>query len=96
MFYIICRYEGYKMNRVNLDNIHVSCKICGKLNEYVSYAEEIGTVERHYFCDNCGYFVEQSYSPVMEGIVLGDKKLQNRRMQYKNKIKELNLEIYDI
>ena len=45
------------------------CPVCGKRNEYFQFFEYgIGTVEQHYYCDRCTYFVEQGYSSVMEGI----------------------------
>lgn len=47
----------------------IKCPICGNADfEYESYGEfGIGTVERHGYCDKCGYAVEQAYSPVYEG-----------------------------
>ena len=84
------------MDRINVDKNLVECDVCGKQNEYICYSEDIGIVERHYFCDNCGFFVEQAYSSVLKGISLGDEKMQLRRNSYKDKINQLKLETYDI
>lgn len=44
------------------------CPICGNADyEYESYGEfGIGIVERHGYCEKCGYCVEQAYTPVCE------------------------------
>lgn len=84
------------MDRIAVDKNFVECDICGKQNEYVFYSEDIGVVERHYFCDNCGFFVEQAYSSVLKGVALGDKDMQSRRKEYENKINQLKLKTYDI
>ena len=45
------------------------CPVCGKYNKYYRYSEwGWGTVEQHYFCPRCTYFVDQCYSGVYEGI----------------------------
>lgn len=87
---------GWPMERITVNNNLVECDVCGKQNEYVSYSEDIGVVERHYFCNNCGFFVEQAYSSVLKGIALGDKDMQSRRKEYEGKINKLKLETYDI
>lgn len=44
------------------------CPVCGGNHyEYESYYEEWGVVEQHGYCSDCGYFIEQAYSPVYEG-----------------------------
>lgn len=45
------------------------CPICkSKTFEYVCYRDYgwIDIVEQHGYCDNCGYVIEQAYSPVDE------------------------------
>ncbi len=45
------------------------CPICGSTRfEFTSYSEAgWGTVERHGWCGQCGYFEEQAYGPVLCG-----------------------------
>lgn len=44
------------------------CPVChGKYYKYESCSEEWGIVEQHGYCSDCGYFIEQAYSPVYEG-----------------------------
>lgn len=46
----------------------MKCPICNYTKyRYVSYAEEMGIVERHGYCKRCGYTIEQTYSPIIEG-----------------------------
>lgn len=46
----------------------LKCPICGSGGyQYDSWSEDYwGTVERHGYCEKCGYRVEQAYSPVFE------------------------------
>ena len=48
------------------------CPVCGKENKRIYYTEDVGLVEDHYFCPNCGYFREMAYSPVLEGVAIPD------------------------
>lgn len=48
----------------------MNCPVCGTVNIRKYWTEEIGLVEEYYFCKDCGYFSEMSYSPVHEGISL--------------------------
>ena len=52
------------------------CPVCNsKGYRYISFSEfGWGIVERHGFCNRCGYTIEQAYSPVMEGFVLNRTK----------------------
>ena len=66
------------------------CPVCGKYNEYVSFSEwGWGTVEQHYYCSRCTYFVEQVYSPVCEGISTDCPE------EYKHKAEMLDLNFYE-
>lgn len=77
--------------------IKVPCSVCGTENDYFSFAEDIGTVEKHYFCENCGFFVEMAYSPELRGVVItNNKNMLEQQKKYENIIKELSLEYYDI
>ena len=65
------------------------CPVCGKVNDYERYSEyHWGTVEQHYYCDRCTYFVEQVYSPVVEGISSDCPE------EYLFKAKLLDLKVY--
>lgn len=65
------------------------CPVCGKYNEYTSFSEfGWGTVEQHYFCPRCTYFVEQAYSPVVKGISTDCPK------EYLGRAEELKLNFY--
>jgi outer membrane protease len=81
-------------------DIKANCDVCGKENDYFSFSENIGIVEKHYYCDNCGFFVEMSYSSEMRGMCVGynDTKEEhdktNKRIEYADKIKELGLQCY--
>ena len=67
----------------------VICPVCGKVNDYERFSEyNWGTVEQHYYCDRCTYFVEQVYSPVAEGISSDCPE------EYKYKAKLLDLTVY--
>lgn len=76
------------------------CSVCGTENDYFSYHEDVGLVEEHYYCENCGFFVEMAYSPSICGMTTGyadEKEEQDKlekREKYKDKIKELGLECY--
>ena len=80
----------------------IKCPVCKTENDYFSWHEEVGLVEQHYYCENCGYFIEMVYSPTLEGMLIGyvneeeelDKK--NKREKYKDRIKELNLECHNL
>lgn len=73
------------------------CIVCGTENDYFSFSEEVGTVEKHYFCENCGFFIEMAYSPELSGIVItNDENMSQQQKKYENIIKELSLEYYDI
>lgn len=56
------------------------CYICGSENKHQVWCESgIGTVEEYYYCEQCGYFMEMSYSPIHEGIdLLPIKKLPKK------------------
>lgn len=59
------------------------CPVCGKVNEFERYSEYYwGTVEQHYYCDRCTYFVEQVYSPVLDA----EKTSANKAVDYHNKL----------
>lgn len=47
----------------------MNCPVCGyREYKYIQYTEfGWGTVEQHGYCDRCGYTIEQSYSPTIEG-----------------------------
>jgi len=65
------------------------CLVCGKENKYTSYSEwGFGTVEQHYYCDRCTYFVEQVYSPVYVGISTDCPE------EYLSRAEELKLDFY--
>ena len=55
---------------------NTTCPICGfKDYQYVQYAEEYwGIVERHGYCDRCGYMIEQAYSEPIDGFLPDIKK----------------------
>lgn len=66
------------------------CPVCGQYNPYFRYTEwGFGTVEQHYYCDRCTYFVEQVYSPVAEGISSDCPE------EYKHKAEMLGLNFYE-
>lgn len=68
----------------------IKCPVCGKSNEYQSWSEwGFGTVEQHYYCDRCTYFVDQVYSPVCVGISTECPE------EYLSKAKELELDFYE-
>lgn len=48
------------------------CPICGKQNNYEAYYEECGLVEEHYYCNQCGYFIDSAYGQESEGINFSD------------------------
>ena len=48
--------------------VALRCPICSTINKREYYTEDYSIVEEHYFCNNCGYFFEMSYSPFREGI----------------------------
>ena len=53
------------------DNRKCLCPICGFKGYKYEYWTEygIGVVERHGYCDRCGYTVEQAYSGVIDGFM---------------------------
>lgn len=66
------------------------CPVCGQYNTYFRYTEwGFGTVEQHYYCPRCTYFVEQVYSPVCEGISTDCPE------EYKHKAEMLDLNFYE-
>lgn len=66
------------------------CPVCGKYNQYESYSEwGFGTVEQHYYCDKCTYFVDQVYSPVCVGISTDCPE------EYLGRVEELELDVYE-
>lgn len=66
------------------------CPVCGKLNKNMAYVEGgWGIVEQHYYCEQCTYFVEQCYSPVVIGISSEYPK------EYAETVKELGLDVYE-
>lgn len=74
-----------------------NCSVCETENDYFSFSEDVGTVEKHYFCNNCGFFVEMAHSSEMRGMcVTNDEDMIEQQKKYENKVKELNLEYYDI
>lgn len=78
-------------------NVKATCNVCGTENDYFSFSEWVGVVEKHYFCKNCGFFVEMSYSPELRGMcITNNEDMLEQQKKYENKIKELNLEYYDI
>ena len=67
------------------------CPVCGKENKYDYYSEiEWGVVEQHYYCPRCTYFVDQVYSPVIEGISTDCPE------EYLERAKELKLDFYQL
>jgi C4-type Zn-finger protein len=78
-------------------NSKVKCAVCGTENDYFSFSEDVGTVEKHYFCENCGFLVEMVYSSELRGMAItNDKNMLQQQKKYENIIKELSLEYYDI
>jgi hypothetical protein len=78
-------------------NIKANCAVCNKENDYFSFSEDVGTVEKHYFCDNCGFFVEMAYSPELRGIAItNDKNMLEQQQKYGDIIRELKLDYYNI
>ena len=68
---------------------YMNCPVCGTRNEYVAYSElNFGTVEQHYYCPRCTYFVEQCYSPYVDGISTDCPE------EYLERAKELKLDFY--
>ena len=66
------------------------CPVCGQCDPYFHYTEwGFGTVEQHYYCPRCTYFVEQAYSPVCEGSSTDCPE------EYKHKAEMLNLNFYE-
>lgn len=53
-----------------------NCPICNSVGyRYISFSEGCwGIVERHGFCNRCGYTIEQAYSEPIEGFVLDREK----------------------
>ena len=78
------------MNEMSLMYQEISkCPVCGKDNQYTAYSEwGIGTVEQHYYCDRCTYFVYQVYSPVYDGISTDCPE------EYLDRVRELKLDVY--
>lgn len=67
------------------------CPVCGKENEYEWYSEwGWGTVEQHYYCDRCTYFLEQVYNHPVAGISTDCPE------EYFERVKELGLDFYDL
>ena len=67
----------------------IKCPVCGKYNKYWSSSEwGFGTVEQHYYCDRCTYFIEQAYSPVCDGISTDCPE------EYLGRVEELGLDVY--
>ncbi len=68
---------------------------------YLWYSEDVGLVEEHYYCENCGFFIEMAYSPPIIGMTVGyndEREEQNKlekREKYKDRIKELGLKCYN-
>lgn len=79
----------------------VPCNVCGTENPYLWYSEDVGLVEEHYYCENCGFFIEMAYSPSIIGMTVGyddEKEEQDKlekREKYKDRIKELGLKCYN-
>ena len=68
----------------------IKCPVCGKYNQYWSYSEwGFGTVEQHYYCDRCTYFIEQAYSPECDGISTDCPE------EYLERVEELGLDVYE-
>jgi len=66
------------------------CPVCGQYNPYFHYTEwGFGTVERHYYCSRCTYFMEQVYSPACEGISTDCPE------EYREKAEMLGLNFYE-
>ena len=65
------------------------CPVCGKENEYESYSEwGWGTIEQHYYCPRCTYFVEQCYNDTIDGICTDCPE------EYLKRARELDLEFF--
>lgn len=74
-----------------------NCAVCGAENDYLSFSEDVGTIEKHYFCENCGFFVEMAYSPELRGMVVtNNENMLSQQKKYERTIKELGLEYYNI
>lgn len=79
----------------------IKCPICkSQTFDYCSYSEfGFGTVERHGYCDRCGYTVEQAYSGILEAFCDTKKGFKNSFGEYypknvkkhKNVRKKLNI-----
>ena len=68
----------------------MKCPVCGKENEYEYYSEYgWGTVEQHYYCDRCTYFLEQAYGHPVAGISTDCPE------EYLWRVKEFGLDIYE-
>lgn len=61
------------------------CPVCGEEISYEAYYEEVGLVEFHTDCPNCGFFADMCYSPIYKGICEGFDP------QYKDRVEELGL-----
>lgn len=72
-----------------MKKFNMICPVCGKVNEFERYSEDQwGTVEQHYYCDRCTYFVDQVYSPVVEGISSDCPE------EYRDKVELFDLTVY--
>jgi hypothetical protein len=82
------------------------CPICNSPTfEHCSYSEwGWGTVERHGYCDRCGYIVDQAYSPVYEafwvikrgfkrhdGVYVPKNIKRHKRLKRKSKIRNIEV-----
>ena len=72
-----------------MDTVKMKCPVCGKEYDVMVFSEEpVGTVEYHFYCDNCTYFEDMCYSPVYAGIT--DKYPS----KYKDRIEKLGINVY--
>ena len=72
-----------------MDEGLLKCPVCGKENKYTRYSEwGFGTVEQHYYCSRCTYFVEQCYSSCVDGISTDCPE------EYLGRVGELELNVY--
>lgn len=71
-----------------------NCPVCGKSNKYVYHSEEVGLVEEYYSCSNCGYFVQMTYSPTDEGVIIpAGKRGIEKLAEFGSKIIDMGLEL---
>ena len=57
-----------------------NCKYCGHQYEYTTYNDELGEVERHELCQNCGHTVDMTYGQGTDNTEWYDDALKYREL----------------